>query len=480
MSKQLLAAIMIALPCSVSAADVLKADRLYKESNYPQAIVEYEKAADLGLAHAYYQLAVMHNFGKGTEQDSLNALIYFSMAADQNYHDAAKMVDKMLAKLPADNRAEINAVLAKVKAQLQQNNNATTYNPAINPQHIGKRVTFGGKQELQQRFHPDDWETDSLYEFLEESAEYSGESAFMMSTPSKPFLIVDNDISADGTVRNLSEIQRFGWTKTLVDNYALFPGDKPEFEGEPVEFVNRAYLGSAAFNRDGLRADNEKLYESIRRHVYKLKDGTTLNERYEYAIALLNFSWISREEGEVEQRLLALAKEGHPSAMYEYGMKLYREQKDIEVAVHWITQASKYGLARAEYRLGKLLQTSPWVIHDDRKALFWYQSAMDKDHLAATLRAIDIKLNSSDASLRDLDGAIAYLEQIKESHNRHPEYFYLLAVSHINREGRDFTQVVKNMRQAISEGQRKNWDVSAWQYHLDQLTEGNVYIIEES
>ncbi len=113
-------------------------------------------------------------------------------------------------------------------------------------------------------------------------------------------------------------------------------------------------------------------------------------------MALLNFPWLSQKEGEAEERLLALSIAGHPGAMYEYGMLLYREQRDIPVAIQWISQSSKYGLARAEYRLGKILTSSPWVEHDEEKALFWFESAMTKAHLPSAIRAIDIKLNATD------------------------------------------------------------------------------------
>ena len=60
-----------------------------------------------------------------------------------------------------------------------------------------------------------------------------------------------------------------------------------------------------------------------------------------------------------------------------------------------------------------------------------------------------------------------------------PEYFYLLGLSHRYRENRVFTNVVDNLRKAISLGQRKNWDVSDWEALLRDLTTGTVYIQDQ-
>lgn len=196
-------------------------------------------------------------------------------------------------------------------------------------------------------------------------------------------------------------------------------------------------------------------------------------------MALQSFTWLTQEEGKVEQRLQDLSKQGHPLAMLEYGLKLYREQKDIPKAIEWISLAGSYGVSRAEYRLGKLLTTSPWVTYDEKKALFWFESTVKKGHIPATLKTIELKLTANDKSLHDQDRAEVLLERIAAAQTANPEYFYLLALSHKNRENRDYTQVISNLEKAIFMGQTKNWNVEEWQDLLAKLTRGNVYISDE-
>ena len=173
-----------------------------------------------------------------------------------------------------------------------------------------------------------------------------------------------------------------------------------------------------------------------------------------------------------------LAEKGHPGAMYEYGLQLYMQQKDIPKGIEWITQASKYGLSRAEYRLGKLLLTSPWIIHDEKKALFWFESAAEKGDEAASLHVAKIKLTANDKSLVDVAGAIEHLNAISSSQNLNPEYHYLLSISYRLRTERDFKKSVELLEKAISMGMRSNWDTSEWQALLAKMLEGNITVTD--
>lgn len=193
---------------------------------------------------------------------------------------------------------------------------------------------------------------------------------------------------------------------------------------------------------------------------------------------LLTFTWLKQEEGEAEELLRKAAEQGQPFAQYEYGAKLYREQTNIEQGVHWISQASKYGLAKAEYLLGTIHLYSPWIKNDEKKALFWFESAMKKEHQAAKLKVAKLKLLAMNTNLHDIPAATVYLTDLKTSQRDNPEYYFLLAISHKNRENRDFGQVIRNVEKAIDLGEKYNWDVSYWQGLVEKWTTGKVYIAD--
>lgn len=457
------------------SADIFKADRLFTAKQYTEAKQEYLLAANLGNPHAYYQLATMYTKGLGVTKDSLNALIYFSLAAEYDFHNANLLVEKTLNATSASVKTELMNLLKDFKKTHGKNSVNNKFFPIINNDNLNKKVTFDGEPTQEIKWLGEQSDNNDLVDNIDDFQDEDNIS-IVMSSSKQPIIIVEHDISKDGSIRYHTEVQRIGAPQNLIKNFILFPAKKPEFDSKPIAFINRTYIGAASYSKFTLLREDKKLYQKILRLNKKLSQGTSIQDQYLYAMLLYNIPWLTQEENEVEKRLLALARKGHSLAMYEYGLKLYIEQKNIPEAIYWISQASKYGVVRAEYRLGKILQDSPWVIHDDKKALLWYESAMEKKHIASTIRAIEIKLKSQDENLRDLKGAIKYLNLLKDSETNNPEYYYLLALSHKDRENRDFTQVVENLETAIRKGNTANWDVTEWQDLLTKLTTGTVYI----
>ncbi|WAJ71948.1 tetratricopeptide repeat protein [Catenovulum adriaticum] len=465
------------IPLKLLSADLLKANDDFKTKQYASAKQEYLAGAKLGSAHAYYQLGTMYLKGLGGETDVINALIYFSLAADQNYHNAKSILNKMLAQLSEQKRQEIEALLANNKnrqVDIQQK-----YFPIIQTDKLNQKITFDGETELENRFYAEDIEDDLNIDLVSSfEDEDSADSEVPLLTVKTPFLIVEHDVARDGSVRYLNQVQKFGSAQRYIDAYRLFPLAKPEFNGKAVEFVHRSFMGTAVYDQFKIIDEQPSLYKEIRRITRKAESSDALADQYQYAMALLNFPWLEKTPNQAENLLAELAKKGHPGAMHEYGMKLYRAQKQIDKAIYWISEASKFGLARSEYRLAKILQTSPWVVQDEQKALFWYESALAKGHAGANIRAAEIKLTSSNEALKDINGAIIYLNSVKTSQHNNPEYDYLLALSYKDREQRDFKLVVKHLERAINMGNSANWDVSEWENLLSRLTTGRVRIIE--
>lgn len=476
---------LLALAPIANAADILKADKHFSAGEYNLAKESYLEAAKIGNPHAFYQLGNMYHKGLGFEKDPLNALLYISTAAALGLDKADTTLKKMLAPLSNVQKDSIEKILAD-NAQLNRLKVIKqTYYPIVKEDMLAYKVTFDGQDSLDSKFFAYDFN-----ESFQENGWGQSQSELLaddtddfytpMSTPQQAFLIVDHDIGKDGSKRNFSDVQKVGLSQSLIQEYASFPTLKPSFQSQPIEFFHRVNMGAAAYNKFTLIEKNEKLYASVIRRYKQLQGGATIKDRYDLAMILQNFSWLPQEDGEVAERLLTLAKLGHPGAMYEYGYALLREQRDIQEAIKWLGLASSYGLARAEYRLAKLLTSSPWVEYDEQKALFWFESATKKDHVASALKVVEIKLIAEDDTLHDLSGAIQLLTKIANKQKMNPEYYYLLALSHINRENRDFTQVVSNLEKAISIGQRKNWDVADWQNLLTKLTQGRVFVTEEN
>jgi len=481
--KKCLAALLAgALSFNSFAVNVLKANTEFKKGNYAVALPLYEEGAKLGNAHAQYQLGVLYSKGLGVEPNVVSSMIYLSMAAEQKYHNAQSIIKNMRSSLDEQDLLLLNKAIEEEKKAHQITQQQ--FLPELRQSTMNMKVTFDGKKALEQKVYFEELvEFQNFDDELQNSGGFDdlddGESLDVAIVVNNPgFLVVENDVASDGSVRYIRDIQKSGNTRRFLDAYKLFPLGQPEVGDKPTEFVHRAYMAAAIDDQFYLNDNLPQLYKETRRILRAAKNKPSLETLYQYAMAMVIFPWMQSDEGEAEMLLKNLAEKGHPGAMYEYGLQLYIQQKEISEAVRWITNASKYGLSRAEYRLGKLLQMSPWVVSDEKKSLFWFESAAEKGDEAASLHVAKIKLTANDKSLMDVSGAIKHLEDIANSQSLNPEYQYLLSISYRLRPERDFKKSVELLEKAISMGMRTNWDTSEWQALLAKMLQGNITVTD--
>ncbi|MGJ8679924.1 hypothetical protein [Paraglaciecola sp.] len=493
------------------SADVFKADQLFAEHKYEQAIAEYSGAAEIGSPHAFYQLGTIYHKGLSVPRDDISAYIWFALAAEYEFSDArnaTKKIFKLLSKQQQDKAIELLSIVKNNfgKEQVQEN-----YFPVLNQDTLNEKITFGGKGKLNVNYQDVDLILEDMADAFDDtgfdtnesfSGDESGAFAFSAGnqltemqpgddlrysiqlrpefrfTRRTPFLIVDYDIGPDGSVRNATPVQKIGYSQTLEQKFVKNKFPAPTFNDTRVNFVNRSYIGSAAYARNKFDDKHEVLFDKVRRLAKQLKKSTKREDKYQYAMMLMTFKWLKQEEGEAEAKLKELAQLNDPRAQYELGAMLYREQTNITEAIHWISEASKYGLPKAEYLLANIIKSSPWVNNDEKKALYWYESAMKKDHIAATLKASELRMLATEKSLHDFTLAKQYLTRLQETQARNPEYYFLLAVAEKNSVGRNFGLVIDNVEKAIKLGKSLNWDVSYWQGLVRKWTTGKVYINE--
>lgn len=471
------------------SVDIFKTDAHFTSKNYKLAYQGYVDATERGNPHAHYQLAQMYFKGLGVEKDLLNAILHYAYAAEYDFHNSQNVLNSILASLPAESQEKVSKVISQFITTQGKATIDAKYFPKVLEQYLSQQLTFGEGEELQTKFYADDYDIEDYLISETSSADFddeesTGDELLAIITPPKPpFLIVDHDIHTDGSVRHYREVQKLGGNfdgaRDLLEGLTLFPLAPPSLDGQPVEFASRAYMGAAVHDKFTLVNDYEEIYRGVIMRVKKLKAENTLNARYEYASAMVNFPWLEENEGDAERIYLELANLGHSPAMFEYGLLLYRQQKDLDEAIRWIGEAAKYGLIRAEYRIGKILQSSPWVEQDEQKALYWFKSAAKKGVNMAKIRATDIMLTSSDPNLIDLPTAKSYLSELESSESQNPEYFYLLARSLMLEQKKDFKTIFEHLRKAISLGQLTNWDVGEWEDLLNTMMQGNITISSE-
>jgi TPR repeat protein len=503
--------LLLCLSFSSSAADVFKADSLFKAGNFEKAKQEYAQAAQVGSPHAFYQLGNIYNKGLSVSQDNVSAFIWFSLAAEYKFGDANQAASDIYKLLSSAQQIRANDLLPVVKESFGKQQVDIKYYPVLKQENLNEKITFGGEGKLAVNYQDPDLVVDESNSFddngFDVNDSYTGDEsgAFEFSAGNQltpmmpgddlrysiqlrpafkfkrrtPFLIVDYDVGPDGSVRNVTPVQKIGYSRPLEEKFVMNNFPAPNFKDTRVSFLNRSYIGSAAYARNKMDDKNEVLFDKVRRLAKKLKASNLQEDKYEYAMMLLTFKWLKQQDGEAQILLKEVAQMGHPRAQYELGAKLYREQTNVEEGIYWISEASKYGLSKAEYLLANILRTSPWVVNDEKKALFWYESAIEKDHLAAKLKASELKMLAIDTSLHDFDSATQYLTSMQEKQSNNPEFYFLMAVAEKNLPDRNFSKVIRYVERAIGLGKKLNWDVSYWQGLINKWTTGKVYIVED-
>ena len=504
--KPLIAILLLSIAQVSLASNILVGDDYFVEKKYDLATKAYLAAADIGNPRAYYQLGVMHYQGLGTKVDNFKALIWFSLALEQNYENSAEFIEQLLANVAPEKKEQTLALVKSFQASYGKAKVNAKYYPELVTKNISNKIQFGDNEGLEGSdfFVDENIETElSITDSLNDSSfedsltdnDFSGENEavdsnvnFKDMTSSNSFnrlldgpyfLIADYDIAPDGSIRNIIPIRTIGVPKDAIYNLSMSPLPKPKFNDKGVHFVNRSYLGVAGYDKFRIRRDHQNLYYRIKKRKSKYSKSKLPQDIYRHAMLLMSFPWLAEEEGEADKLLKSAAEQGHTVAKYEYGLKLYREQKDIKEAIYWLSEATKQGNSLAQYRLARILLDSPWVINDETKALFWLEQATEQKHRHAKLKLVEMKLLAKDEALHDVDSALLYLNELSDDYETNPQYHYLQAMAHVKMQPRQLSKAVTYIREAIDRGEDFNWDVTPWQQQLQKWTTGGGVTIRE-
>ncbi|WP_189637886.1 tetratricopeptide repeat protein [Thalassotalea sp. HSM 43] len=471
---------------SLCFANAIKtADDYFSQQNYLQAFDSYLDAAHAQEPRAYYQLGVMHYKGLGVKADQVKALVWFTMAAKNNYANSADIVKSLLGNVEAEEKTQINKLILSSISKLDKELLFRTYRPVVNKSLLTNPVTFAGVDSLDDVELITDLGFDGAlspfannFDPVTESVSTGSEvEDFFVMEPY--FLIVEYDVARDGSIRNITEIKASGDVRSAVYDLSLNSMAKPSFADQPSSFVHRSFMGIAGYSRLRIRNEFEMFYTRTRLQNNKFKDSADPQQQYVYAMTLASFPWLVKDNKEIDENLAKAAHNGFPAAQYEYGFRQYSQQTNVEQGIDWIYQAAQQDHSQAQYRLGKMFLNSPWLEQDKDKATFWLQLAAGKGHLPAKLNLAEIRLLSAEEHLFDVAKAQDLLVQLKETHENYPQYHYLQAMAFLKMEPRQLSKTVDFLRSAIDRGNELNWDVSAWQRELDSWTStGTVTIVE--
>ncbi|MDP5030683.1 tetratricopeptide repeat protein [Paraglaciecola sp.] len=479
---------LTALP--LRAMDIFQANEHFQVGQYEQALNDYQQLAELGNAQAFYQLGLMHYQGLGTEADRFKALMWFSLAAEQQFSDAQQVSADILALATEEQGPAIEQVLTAIKARYGMAVVQQKYFPTLKSVPDGYKIEFvdpdgsAASVDFHDKYDINISEALVTTGLSQESASIDylllGRPNAVTAQDRNYFAVVDYEIGRDGSVRNPQPLQVNGYIKPALSLLITKRFAQPKFDDQAVSFFQRSYLGMSGYNRAFIRTEQfERFYNGLNRRVKKLKSSSTIDDQYQYAVALMTFPWLTADKHELQGVLARLSTAGHPLAQYELGSLLYREQQDISAAVHWLNEASKAGVTKARYRLGRLLLDSPYVERDEHKALFWFKQAAADTYTPALLGAAEITLLATEPSLQNAEQAGDFLAQVPENEQRNPDYEFLQAMRFYSQPSRDLAKAVDHLRDAISLANTFNWDVTDWEKRLSAWTSNGKVLVTD-
>jgi TPR repeat protein len=477
------------MSCNVNAQNIGLADNYFNDQNFVNARLEYLRAANMGNVRAYYRLADIYLHGLGQNKNEITAILWLSLAAEHDYRESNKILEKLLSKfnetqLVLIEKASATFIKSRGKAYI-----ANLYAPKIQKTLLPNKISLEKYEglDIDSSIIDDNFDDfnegfDTEFDFdsdLASDADYLSEQQDFKESY---YLVVEYDIAPDGSVRNIETIQFLGHGEQKKAVFALASYDftPPIFNEQQVFKSQRAYLGAASFDNRRFKETHKTVYSQIKRQVAKYKNGKLPMDKYQYAKALMNFPFLPREKGQVEKLLKTAIDADIGMAKLEYGLKLYREQTDIKTAIHWITEAAKQGEPEAEYRLARLNLESPWVKYDENKAMVWFESAIEKQHLHAIRKYAELLLFAQNAQLHDAEQAYKNLITIEAKQEENPQYYYLLSWAAKLSSKVEYHVAVMHLKQAIHLAHFYNWPTESWDNLLKKWTSGGSVTITDT
>lgn len=518
-------------------AKVKPVDPAQAAAEQAQILEQTKRSARVGSPHAQFTLANVYYQGEGATPDKLKAFVWMSLATEYGYPDAAKLAKMIFQELDQAQQQQATALLEEYIGNYGKAALETMLLPKVIKENLGYKVRFARvssrKKKDKERLDPaeylgDDYPKRDIRELEDRSIMCSGfrdrrrfgfglarrsynfsggtywgtsygedrdyylygrdfftqGSYFGAALPicaQRYFLNAEFDIAPDGTTRNIDMPFSYGLnSRRAIRKVRHYKFEKPTFKGEPVYFSTRIGLGNAglsyALSKFSIYDRYPRLGRLIRKNKRNVKTGNAI-DLYNYALTLIYIPGLRREPNAVEELLTAAAEQGFDEAQFILGMKLYREQKDPEMAVRWIVEAAKQGLANAEYRLGKILLESPWFERDERKAAFWLNRAAKQGYVYALRDMADLHLFAQTSNLHNAGKALTYLTRIERVDRYSPETFYSLAIAH--KKDDDKRTAIKKLKKAIYIGNQLGRDVREWKTMLGSWQAKGVVEIEE-
>lgn len=426
----------MALCAPVFSADFDTTLAAYEQQKYAEALTGFRQTAKLGHARSQFNLGVMYYKGQGVPADSVEAVVWLSLAADNGDEQATKYVEKLRAKLNAEQRGEFETRLKSAR---------DTY----------------GSEAVRKRWLP---------VFVNECV--AGESKLVRVKSVAPVYPRQAGLKAmNGTVEIRIRVNEQG----LVQ------------EADVVRAIP-----AGVFEKAALKAVRQWQYKWLATPSPNVWRFTTIDFK------IVEVDALKLNGADKIRAIAAQAREGVPYAQYLLAqylvLSVVREsipELHDEQSIFWLTKAAQAGVVEAQYFLGRSLTQGADCHYDYDKGMNWLKLAADQGNADAQYEYAQYVLISDtsesrrkkawewlnasaaqnyipaardlawwlavapDAALRDGKRAQQLAELLKAKHENEPRSWEVIAAAAA--EAGDFAQAVKAQKEALELAEDEDW-----------------------
>jgi uncharacterized protein len=421
--------------------------------DYENAILIFERLAELGHAPAQYNLAAMFYRGEGVVKDPVKAYGWFYLAGDGGDQEAGKISGQIYKKLsPLD---QIEAI--KLRDSL---------------------VAGHGKAALNASLIPELTQTDMGYCKIDRvgftAPKYPNH---LMAKGVQGWVDFEFTISKEGRVKDIFVIEsapKDDFVKAAASAIRKNKYTAPLVDGRNSEVYG--YKSRVIFKFDGEAPEEykKKLNDFVTEFLKKAQEGDPYHQ-YLYAYVMGVHPDLSIDPQEGNEWFLKAAQGGFPPAQYSLAFSLLYGQgcvPDNAKAIEWLTRAAQADYAPAQLLLGRLLLKLTGQAEKE-KGVFWHQKAADNRFVPASMAFGWIRATSRDEKLRNPDEALKLVRPVYEAYLDQVTALETMAAAYAGTG--DFKRAVKFQKLAIKEAKNLEWSLEQMQLRMDAYSAGKAW-----
>jgi uncharacterized protein len=376
-------------------ADFEDAIARYKAKDYPTALHEFRRLAEIGDHSSQFNLGVMYLHGRGVEKDLIQAFAWMALACQENRQEWVKARDALFSSLSDTDKSRATDEQGILATRFSDESLARDMAPNLTNTEGGFRSSRIVKHVMPE--YPIEMRREGR----------SGQ------------VILRFAVAPDGTTRLHTVVTATNITFAVaaLDAIKRFQFEPSRVNGKPVEEYGLTQQFN--FSLSGAEYNEKRIYNLLEASRTAAKKGDA-KDAYEYASTITHFSpFVKMPPGTENPNywFWQAAGKGDARAQFELGNHmLYGNMcsADAEKGIRWLRRAAEMGQPEAQYVLGMNMLSGARLAQDRAAAIGWLQRAADRNFSIAKLRLAWIYATTGDVGMRDPQMAQMFLMGIPD------------------------------------------------------------------